>query len=231
MEAVGAELFSGCVGGFEEAVGVEEEAVSGLKRVRGRFVGREGEGREHKAVFLDGKDFSGAEEEHGRVGGGGVTEGGGGGVEEDVGGGDELALGVAVEDGVHAGEERGGVGGVGALRGGCEFDHGGDERSGDAVTGDVGDEEAGLLGVGDEEVVEVSGDGGHGDVAGGYLEVVGGGIGGGEDVGLDAAGDFEFFLDFVELMIASESALDGDVDEGCEEEGEAYGFDVEAMFY
>ena len=131
MEAFGAELFSGCVGGFEEAVGVEEEAVAGLDGVGGGFVGGEGEGGEHEAVFGDGDDLSVAEEEHGRVGCCGVAESGGGGVEIDVGGGDELALGIAVEDGVHTGEESGGVGGVGSLGSGGEFDHGGDERGGD----------------------------------------------------------------------------------------------------
>ena len=85
--------------------------------------------------------------QHGRVRGGGVAESGGGGVEVDVGGGDELTLRVAVEDGVHSGEECGGVGGVGALGGGGEFDHGGDEGGGDAMAGDVGDEQAGLLGL------------------------------------------------------------------------------------
>ena len=52
--------------------------------------------------------------------------------------------------------------------------------AGTAVSGDVGDEEAGLGFAGDEEVVEVSGDGGHGDVAGGDAEVRGLRIGGGE---------------------------------------------------
>src|ERR1700733_12687584 len=226
MEAIGAELFSGCVGGFEEAVGVEEETVSGLDGVGRGFVGGEREGGKHESVFGDGDDFSVAEEEHGRVGGGGVAEGGSCGVEIDVGGGDELALGVSVEDGIHAGEERGRVGSVGSLGGGGEFDHGGDERCGDSVAGDVGDEEAGLFWVGDEEVVEVSGDGGHGDVAGGYLEVIGGGIGGWEDVSLDAAGDLEFLLNLAELGIAGQTSFCGYVAEGGEEEGEAYGFDI-----
>ena len=140
MEAVGAELFSVLIRRFEEAVGVEQEAISGFDRVNGGFVRGEGEGSEHEAVFFDGDDLSGAQEKHGRVSCGGVAEGRGGGVEIDVGGGDELALGVAVEDGVHSGEERGGIGGVGSLGGGGEFDHGGDERGRDAVAGDVRDQ-------------------------------------------------------------------------------------------
>ena len=117
-----------------------------------------------------------------------------------------------------------GVGCVGALGGCCEFDHGGDESGGDAVAGDVGDEEAGLLGIGDEEVVEVSGDGGHGNVAGGDLKVVGLGIGQGQNRGLDAACDFEFLLKFAELVVAMEASFRGYVAEGCEEEGEAERF-------
>src|ERR1700750_2839406 len=147
---------------------------------------------------------------------GGVSEGARCGVEIDVGGGDKLLLGVAVEDGVHAGEEGCGVGCVGALRGGREFDHGGDQRGGGAVAGYVGDEEAGLLRIGDEEVVEVTGYGGHGDVAGGYVEVVGFRVGSREDGCLDAAGDLEFFLNFVVLMVAMQTALCGYVAEGAE---------------
>ena len=94
------------------------------------------------------------------------------------------------------------------------------------MAGDVGDEEAGLLAIGDEEVVEVAGDGGHGNVAGGDLKVVGLGIGQGENRGLDAACDFEFFLNFAELVVAREAALRGYVAEGCEEEGEAERFDI-----
>ena len=164
---------------------------------------------------------SGAQEEQRRMSGGGVTEGGGGGVEMDVGRGDELALGVAVENGVHSVEELCGVGCVGTLRGGGEFDHGGDECGGDSVTGYIGDEQAGLLRSGDEEVVEVSGDGGHGNVAGGDLEVGGVGIGGGKDVGLDAAGDLQFFLDFAEFLVAVQGASRGYEAEDTEEEGEA----------
>ncbi len=48
-------------------------------------------------------DLSGAQQHHGRMGGGGVSQGGGCGIEIDVGGGDELLLRVAAEDGVHTG--------------------------------------------------------------------------------------------------------------------------------
>src|SRR3954467_9899703 len=129
---------------------------------------------------------------------GGVAESGGGGVDIDVSGGNELFLRVAVQDGVHSGEQDCGVGCVGALRGGSEFDHGGDQRGRNAVAGYVGDEEAGLLRVGEEEVVEVSGYGGHGNVAGGDVEVSGLRVVPGQNRSLDAARDLEFFLNFAE---------------------------------
>jgi hypothetical protein len=50
-EAIGSELFAGCVCGFEDAVGVEDETIAGLKRVLDGGVGGEGKGCEHETVF------------------------------------------------------------------------------------------------------------------------------------------------------------------------------------
>ena len=127
------------VGGFEEAVGVEDEAVAGLEGMGGGDVGGEGEGGEHEAVFFDGDDLSGAQQEHGWVSGGGVMESSGDHVEIHIGCGDELALGIAAEYCVHSGEECGGIGGVGSLGGGGEFDHGGDQRGRHSVARYVSD--------------------------------------------------------------------------------------------
>src|SRR4051812_2188093 len=138
---------------------------------------------------------------------GGVAESAGGGVEIDVGGGDELFLGVAVQDGVHAGKQGCGVGCVGALRGGGEFDHRSDQRGRNAVAGYVGDKEAGLLRIGEEEVVEISGDRGHGNVTSGDVEMAGLRVGWRKDRGLDPACDFEFLLNFTELVVAFKAAL------------------------
>ena len=46
---------------------------------------------------------------------------------------------------------------------------------------------------------------------------------------MDAAGDLEFFLELAELIVALQSAIDSDVAEGSEEDGEAYGFDAIAI--
>ena len=59
--------------------------------------------------------------------------------------------------------------------------------------------------------------------------MVGGGIGWGENVGLDAAGDLEFLLELAELLVAMDAASGGDVAEGGEEDGEAHGFDVDEV--
>ena len=83
--------------------------------------------------------------------------------------------------------------------------------------------------IGEKEVVEVSCDGGHGDVAGGDLEVIGRGIGRWKDVHLHAAGDVEFFLNLAELLIAGEGSPCGYIAEDSEEDGEANGFDTPTL--
>ena len=79
--------------GFEDAVGVEDEAIAGFERAHGGGVGGEGEGGEHEAVLFKLDDLAGAEQEQGWMTGGGVSQGGGGGVEIDVGCGDETGFG------------------------------------------------------------------------------------------------------------------------------------------
>src|SRR6202035_5181688 len=97
------------------------------------------------------------------------------------------------------------------------------QRGWDTVAGYVGDEQACLGLVCDEEVVEVSGYGCHGNVAGGDVEVGRFRIGSRQNRCLNAACDFEFLLNFAELMVAMQTALCGYVAKGSEEEGEAEG--------
>ena len=49
------------VGCFDEAIGIEKQAIARFKRKRNAGVGGEGEGSEHKAVLFDGDDLSGAQ--------------------------------------------------------------------------------------------------------------------------------------------------------------------------
>src|SRR5208282_2797946 len=132
-------------------------------------------------------------------------------VQINIRGSNILALGVAAESGVHGGEQLRGAGGVFALGDGGHLDHGGDQGGGDAVTGDIGDEETRLADSGGQVVVEVAGDGGHGNVARGDVEVGRGGEVAGEQGDLDAAGQFELAMNLAQLHIAGERAAGGDV--------------------
>ena len=122
-------------------------------------------------------------------------------IEMNVGRGYELVLGIAEENGVHSRQEASGICGIGALRRSRYFHHGGDERRGNTVAGDVSDKKSGLRVVGHDEIVEVSGDGSHRHVTGGNSEVGRVGEPGGQNRQLDPFGYFKFFSDFTELLV------------------------------
>src|ERR1700722_19807301 len=88
-------------------------------------------------------------------------------VEIDVGGSNKLALRVAAKNRIHPVEKTGRVVRVSATTGCGELDHGGDERGGDDVAGDIRNQQAYFRIVCEDEVVEVAGDGSHGKIAGG----------------------------------------------------------------
>src|SRR5262249_34804230 len=88
-------------------------------------------------------------------------------VNEKIGGGNKMLFEFATESAVEARENERGIVDVGGLAGEGDFQHGSDESRGDAVAGDIGDENAEALLVDRKKVVEVSRDGAHGNVASG----------------------------------------------------------------
>src|ERR1700722_19623772 len=112
------------VGCFDEAIGIEKQAIARLKRKRNAGVGGEGEGSEDQAVLFDREHLSGAQEKHRWVACGGVAQAGGINIEMNIGSGDKLVLCVAAESLVHPGEKRGGIGGISPLWGGGGLAHG-----------------------------------------------------------------------------------------------------------
>ena len=111
-----------------------------------------------------------------------------------------------------------------SLLGECDLEHGGDERGGHAVSGHIGDEGAQVLVVDTDEVVEISGDRGHGLVAGsdieaGYLRRLAG-----NDGELDLARGLKLGPDLGELVsqllagvAQHEMVLDARADDGLRE--------------
>ena len=203
---------AGGVEGVGDAVGVEEEAVAGEK-LNGAGMEGFGEGDAKGVEGFTFEIFDGifADEDGGRVSGGGIGEGGawlargvaevvGVGFEDGVEGGDEIAVVVGVVLGeffVEEGEEffRGhGVGGVGM---GDGVGDGHEDGGGGSVAGDVGEEDAGLV-VGErEEVVIIATGAAGGLVMDGDFNVFEVGEFAREEGALDVSDDFKFAVHFV----------------------------------
>lgn len=192
-------------GGFE-AVGVEEEGVAlvELEGLGGElFIGEDAE--ESAVEFEVAGGAVGAEEEGLGVSGAGPGEGEGAGVEEGVGDGEELGVGEFLGDEVVVQAGEGFVGRDEAIAGGGDFlgfegafEKDGEEGGGHSVADGIGDEEAEVVFVEAGDVVDVAG-----DVAGGSEEDVegsgaDGGEGAGEEIGLEACGEAEFFIELGE---------------------------------
>jgi hypothetical protein len=226
-------------GGFE-AVGVEEEGVAFVKL---EGLGRElftGEDAEEGAVeFEVGGGAVGAEEEGLGVSGARPGEGEGAGVEDGVDDGDELGVGEFLGDEVVVEACEGFVGGDEAVAGGGDFlgfegafEKDGEECCGHAVADGIGDEEAEVVFVEADDVVDIAGDVGSGaeeEVEGGGAE---GGEGSGEEVGLESGGEAEFFIELgeargeggVALAEGGVFALEGGDEGACgDEAGETSG--------
>ncbi len=205
--------FGAVVEGFDEAVGVEEDAVGGLEGDGGGiFVGEIFAGEEGQAgVKEEGLGGAIMVADGVRVAGGGHGEAARGGVEEGGQGGDEASTekGVA-EFAIDVVEEGGGgIGGGGEAEEGV-FEHGGGECGGDAVAGDVGDHEGEDAVGADEGVEEIAADVVEGLVEVAELAAGEGLVFGREEVALDGAGLEEFF--FHALMMAQELSGEGGFD-------------------
>jgi len=155
------------------------------------------------------------------VSGGGVEGGVVAGIEPQVGGGNELSPQLAAQGAVEAREHGLWILGAPDHGLGGNLNHGRDQGGGNAVPGDIGDEDADMSFVDREKFVEVSGDGGHGAVGGADVESIEVGDGRRKDGGLNVAGDGEFVLYREETAFVVENELQGAVSETEEKNGEA----------
>src|SRR6266403_3883560 len=91
-------------------------------------------------------------------------------IHEEIRSGDEVLFELAAESPVQAGQNAHGIVGVSRLARESDLEHGGDQRSRHAVSGDVGDQNTYALFVYPKEIVEIASDGAHGRVAGSNFE-------------------------------------------------------------
>ena len=149
-------------------------------------------------------------------------------VGEEISGSDEVFFEFAAKSAIQAGENARGIVSVRKLGGESNFEHGGDERGGNSVASHVGDQNADAFFVEDEEIVEIAGDGAHGEVASGDVEASEGRNGLRERGGLNLLSDFELFLDGEEPLFVGEGAAGRDISEAADESEKAKILDVVA---
>jgi len=106
-----------------------------------RRIGCLGKKAEHQAIFVNFADVglgAGCQQER-RVACGGIAQQAVFQIDKEISGGDEVLFELAAEGAIQSGEDARGIVGVGSLAGEGDFEHGGDEGSGNAMAGDVGD--------------------------------------------------------------------------------------------
>src|SRR6266478_1037655 len=233
LQARFAELFAGSIHSFQDAVGVKKNAVPGTER---NFHGRIGGIRkkaEHQAVGLDFAALGFAAlravtrgEKQRRVAGSGVAQDQLVQVDENVGRGDEVLLKFPAKGAIQTGEDARGIFRVRRLSRKSDLEHGGDQRRGHAVTGDVGDQDADSSFVDHEKIVEVAGDGAHRQVARCDFEA--------RELrhfprqyrGLNLIGDLQLFIDFEQPLFFRERTLRSNVSQAADKNEKADGFDI-----
>ena len=139
-------------------------------------------------------------------------------IHEEISGGDEVLFELAAESTVQTGENAHGIVGVSRLARKSDLEHGGDQRSRHAVSGDVGDQNTDALLVYPKEIVEISSDGAHGHVARSNFQSCEGGNALRKRGGLNPTGDFQLFVDGDESFFVREGSIRGDVSESRDED-------------
>src|SRR3981189_350832 len=87
-------------------------------------------------------------------------------IHKEIGGGDEMLFEFSAQSLVEARENARGIVCVRDLSSERNFQHGGDQSRGNAVTCNVRDKNAEVLFINGEEIIEVAGNGTHGSVTG-----------------------------------------------------------------
>src|SRR5262249_2932161 len=87
-------------------------------------------------------------------------------INEEIRRSDEMLFEFATKRAVESRENERGIMSMCGLRGKSDFEHGSDERGGNAVHGNIGDENSKALVIYGQEIVKVSRDGAHRDITG-----------------------------------------------------------------
>jgi len=143
-----------------------------------------------------------------------------------IGCSDEVLFEFSAKSLVQANEHAFRILSVGCLRGKSDLQHGSDERGRDAVTGDVGDENAELIACERKEIVEIAGDGAHGQITRGYFDSGQPRNFTRQDGCLNLLGDFKFFLNREKALLLGENAVSNEVTQAEYKGEKPYWFDV-----
>ena len=124
-----------------------------------------------------------------------------------------MHLELAAERAVQARENARGIVGVSRLARESDLQHGGDQGGGNAMSSDVGDQNADALFIDPKEIVEIAGNGVHGQIARSNFESRERRDAVRKRGGLNPAGDFQLFVDGEESFFVREGTIRGHVSE------------------
>src|SRR5580658_2958983 len=223
-----AKLFAADAFGFRKAIGVKHVAIAKLQRKLHGFVDRLGKHAQEQAILFDGACAAVrtiAVQER-RVSGAGIAKNLAIEVDENVSRRYKVILEFSAECLIQSSENAGRVGSVSRLPGERDFEHRSNNRRWYAVAGDVSDENAELIFLGRKEIVEISGNRAHGEIASSDLEASDAGHFARENRGLDLARDFKLFVDRKQTMLICEGAVGRHVAEAADEKQETERFEV-----
>ncbi len=147
-------------------------------------------------------------------------------IHKEISGADEVRFELAAERAVQAGENARGIVGVSCLARESNLEHGSDQGGWHSVSSDVGDQNADALFIDAKEIVEIAGNGAHGDVARSNFESRERGDAVRKRGRLNPAGDFQLFVDGEESFFVREGTVRGHVSETRDENQETKKFHV-----
>src|SRR5271165_2943545 len=226
-----AELFRFGVGGFRQAVGVEQEAIAGMQREFQRRIHGFGKHPEEQAILFDGADVTArtAAEEKRWVPRAGVAHDFAVEIGVEISGGDKVLFKLSAQRFIQAGQDAFGMPGVRFLSGESDLEHGSDDGGGHAVAGNVGNQNAELVVAEHQEIVKIAGHRAHGQITRGDLRARENRHGAGQNRGLDLARDGQLAVDGQQAVLVGKRAVSGHIPEAGDEEQEAEGFGVRSV--
>src|SRR5216683_2396100 len=224
-----AELFAGGVHRLQDSVVVKENAVTCAEREFDGSIRSIWKKAEHQAVrfHFAALGVTPRRAERGkkerRVAGSRVPQNEFLQVHKNIGCGDEVLFKSPAKRVIQPAKHTGGIFRVGSLTRESHFEHGGDQRRGHAMTGDVGHQNSDAPVVHNQKIVKIPGDGAHGYITRNDFQASEAGLFARQNGRLDLVGDLQFFVDGQQALFSRERAVHGDIAQATNENQEADG--------